>query len=149
MFPSAKILSSGDQLLRRLKWSGEEQFFLTRFPIETGGARLGLASFGQTHLGSQGLVDGLPESTSPPGMIAVRNTTIWRKITWQITPGASVSMKIKDGARDFPSAIADFAAPLFRHWKQWFNDAPFSIALVCGVRFSGSHTRLSTLLSLE
>lgn len=90
-------------------------------------------------LRSQRIVDGLPQTTSSPGMIGMRNDPIGWKVTREVPPGAAVSIEIKDGSENFPSVISDFAAPLFRRRKQRFNDAPFSVAQICGGGFPHWH----------
>ncbi len=54
-----------------------------------------VSSFSQTQLGSQCIIDRLPESATPPRMIIVRNGAIRWEIARQIPPGAAIPIKTR------------------------------------------------------
>ena len=93
-----------------------------------------MAALALPQLLAQGIVDLPPNARFAPSAIVVKDDAIRREIVGQQTPGGAGAQGIEDGVDDFPAGILDGASAGLGRRQQGFQEPPFGVGEVAGVR---------------
>ena len=95
-----------------------------------------MAAFALPQLLTQGSVDLRPDARLTPSAVVMKDNAIRREVVGQQAPGGAGAQDIEDGVDDFPAGILDRASAGLGRRQQGFQEPPFGVGEVAGVRQS-------------